>query len=696
MNTPHIPPSGDNVYDYRQGAAATVGVSDAGASTLRITSPGSPAAAGSSGSSSTRFWRPKGNLTGPRLWLVLLLVVVPFLMVATRVLALPGFITPGTFLDPLRVIGGSLTEVFSLSSAHEETRNHIFSLIFVPTCALLAVLARLTLGIRVLGFRSILIALSFYLTGIVPSLALIVLALGVVVLVRPRLKHIGLPYFARVSTILGLVAGIMVLALIAGPWLQQESLWSVMFFPVIVLALLAEGIARTAEREGIQSAQWRTFTTVVLALIMASIGYLVPVRGVLLEFPELAVAQIAAILLISEFLDLRLFQEQEAKLSGLALPSLFSTTTALKVAIVRNRSHTNVIAHLGRECPEKYGRRSVQRIINALRDGGHEVRLFEGDMSLLPGLREYIPAHSRTGEPGGIVFNLAYGIQGDARYTHVPAMLEMAGIAYTSANPLGHALALDKVVAKVLMQSAGIPTPAFCVMVDPKDDTGGLRYPLIVKPRHESSSFGLAIVNTRSELAEAVNNIVVTYKQGALVEEFIEGREVNVALIGNNPVECLPIVEIDFRGRADTALTHEDKFKTKEGEPGKICPAPLDDGLAQRCRDISIACFLACECRDYARVDIRISDAGEPYILEINSIATLGWTGSFVKAATTAGYSFTEIICRIVEVARERYRTEGASQLMGLPATIAADPRLADSPIHGESPAAIVEAVGAR
>lgn len=232
-------------------------------------------------------------------------------------------------------------------------------------------------------------------------------------------------------------------------------------------------------------------------------------------------------------------------------------------------------------------------------------------------------------------------------------------------------------------------------MVDPKDDTGGLRYPLIVKPRHESSSYGLAIVKNRRELEEAVKNVVTTYKQGALVEEFIEGREVNVPLIGNNPVECLPLVEIDFGGRADAALTHEDKFNTTGKEPGKICPAPLEESLAQRCRDISIACFLACYCRDYARVDIRISNAGEPYILEINSMATLGWHGSFVKAAATAGYSFTEIICRIVEVTRERYWTEGASQLMGLPATLTADPRLAGSPIHDELPAKMVQGAGA-
>lgn len=661
---------------------------------MHIGSPTPQASDDSTGASPMRLWRPKGNLTNLQVWLFVLAAVVPFLMVTIRMLALPNVMSSGAPWDAIRVMGSTLTEVFSLSPVLPEMRGRVFFLLFIPTCALLSVLVRLTLGIRVLGFRAILIALAFHACGVIPSLVLIAVALTLVAVLRPRLKRMRLPYHSRVSVILCAVAGIMVIALLAGPRLQMESMWSVTFFPVIVLALLAEGIARTVEREGTRSAYWRTFTTLTVAFLVASISRVLPIREILLEFPELCLVQIAAIPLVSEFLDLRLLQEWDSERSGLALPHLFSGRDALKVAVVRNRTKANVIARLGRDCPEKYGRRSVQRIINALRDGGHEVRYFEGDMSLLPELREFIPAHTRTGQPGGIVFNLAYGIQGDARYTHVPAMLEMAGIAYTSANPLGHSLALDKVVAKVLMRSAGIPTPEFCVMVSPKDDIGGLKYPLIVKPRHESSSFGLAVVKNRRELEKAVENVVVPYKQGALVEEFIEGREVNAGLIGNNPVKCLPLVEIDFRGRENTSLTHEDKFKTKENEPQKICPAPLEEGLAQRIRDISVACFLACKCRDYARVDIRISASGEPYVLEINSIATLGWTGSYVLAAAEAGYSFSEIICRIVEVARERYRSEGAAQLMGLAATLPAPPRVDESPIHQEAevPPAMVPA----
>ena len=97
------------------------------------------------------------------------------------------------------------------------------------------------------------------------------------------------------------------------------------------------------------------------------------------------------------------------------------------------------------------------------------------------------------GRPTGLAFNMAYGIQGECRYTHGPALLETAGIPYTGSGPFGHALALDKVVTKTLMIAAGIPTPRYAVLGDGSYDDGGLRYPLVVKPRHESTSFGLAL-----------------------------------------------------------------------------------------------------------------------------------------------------------------------------------------------------------
>ena len=329
----------------------------------------------------------------------------------------------------------------------------------------------------------------------------------------------------------------------------------------------------------------------------------------------------------------------------------------MRIAVVRNRDNTGIIGTFGRPCPEVYGKQAVQRIIDALREGGHEVAVFEGDMTMLPALREFLPPDTVSGQPGGLVFNLAYGVQGDCRYTHVPAMLEMAGVPYTGSSPLGHTLALDKVVTKILMQDAGIPTPAYRVMDRGDTDPRALRWPLVVKPRHESTSFGLRLVHDQAELDDAVAAIVDRYQQTALVEEFIDGREIAVGILGN-PGTCLPLVEVDFSGRpAGTVamMTYDDKMHKAPFEPTRVCPAPVDATLAEKLRRISLATFHACHLRDYARVDIRLDRDLNPSVLEINSMASLGWGGAYVLAARQAGFSFPELVCEIVNAAHKRY-----------------------------------------
>lgn len=337
----------------------------------------------------------------------------------------------------------------------------------------------------------------------------------------------------------------------------------------------------------------------------------------------------------------------------------------MRIAVVRNRENSGIIAAFGRPSPEVYGKQSVQRVIDALRESGHEVGVFEGDMTMLPGLKEFLAPDPTTGKPGGMVFNLSYGVQGDCRYTHVPAMLEMAGIPYTGSSPLGHALALDKVITKILMAQAGVPTPAFAVLDGSRNDVSHLRFPLVVKPRHESSSFGLRLVHDQAELDLAVTSIVDTYQQEALVEEYIAGREIAVGVLGGKPNICLPLVEIDFSGRHEAMMTHADKMHKSEQEPARVCPAPVSQALADRLRDLSLRTFSACHLRDYARVDIRIDAQGEPFVLEINSMASLGWGGAYVMAARQAGFSFPELLTAIVNSAHRRYFNTPAPLLVG-------------------------------
>ena len=328
----------------------------------------------------------------------------------------------------------------------------------------------------------------------------------------------------------------------------------------------------------------------------------------------------------------------------------------MKIAIVRNGDNAGVINRFGQPCPEVYAEKTVFAVADALRAHGHEAVVVDGNKSMLAALESFMPPGPQ-GEPEGMVFNMAYGIQGECRYTHVPAMLEMAGVPYTGSSPLGHSLALDKVITKKLMIDAGIPTPKYRVMRTPADDAGDLRFPVVVKPTHESTSFGLRLATAPDELAAAVEHIVREYQQDALVEEYIDGREICAALLGNpeDGMEFLPLVEQDFGGRARRIVTWEDKFHKVEDEPRKVCPAPIDESLSERLRQISLATFRACKCRDYARVDIRIDPTGAPYVLEINSMASLGASGSYMLAAQTAGYSVATLVNRIIDVAHSRY-----------------------------------------
>jgi D-alanine-D-alanine ligase len=326
----------------------------------------------------------------------------------------------------------------------------------------------------------------------------------------------------------------------------------------------------------------------------------------------------------------------------------------MRIAVVRNRKRDGVLYRCATPSPETYGRRTIQAVLDALREGGHTVACVEGDKTMLAELERFMPADA-AGWPTGLVLNLAYGIQGECRYTHVAAMLEMAGVPYSGADPLGHAVSLDKVVTKSLLQNAGVPTPPSAVTSRADQPVVGLRFPLVVKPRHESTSFGVQLAYDHEGLAAAVSNVVREYRQEALVEQYIEGREICIGLLGNNPPALLPPVELDFGTRELRLLTWGDKFHRSLDEPEKVCPAALAAPALSELNALALATFRACHARDYARVDIRIDQSGRPYVLEINSMASLGQGGSFVRAAAAAGLDFTALVNAIVDIAWQRY-----------------------------------------
>ncbi|MBU2515387.1 ATP-grasp domain-containing protein [bacterium] len=330
----------------------------------------------------------------------------------------------------------------------------------------------------------------------------------------------------------------------------------------------------------------------------------------------------------------------------------------MKVAIIYNQDVFGVINTFGMQNKEVYSPKTIEFIADCLEKGGHNVKIIDGNMKVIDSLQEFMP-RVIEGERMGIVFNMAYGIQGESRYTHLPSMLEMLGIPYVGSSPSGHALALDKVITKIVMQKHSIPTPNFWVFSSAEEDMSDIVYPVIVKPKMEAVSFGLKIVYNKTELKEAIDFVIKEFQQQALVEQFIRGREFCVGILGNRGnLECFPILEIDLENDPDAIQTVFDK---KAKPRNKICPADLPEDLAEEMRRLSKKAFLALELRDFARVDIRMDENNNILLLEINSMASLGDTGSYVNAAEKAGYSYPQLVNKILETAVIRYSYESLS-----------------------------------
>jgi D-alanine-D-alanine ligase len=260
-----------------------------------------------------------------------------------------------------------------------------------------------------------------------------------------------------------------------------------------------------------------------------------------------------------------------------------------------------------------------------------------------------------------LAFPLTTGIKGESRQSQIPAILEMLGIPYIGSGVLGHALALDKSVAKKIFDYHQVATPKFQIFHEAEERLNSkLKFPLIVKPACEGSGFGIhkdSVVYNEKELKKKIEGLLNEYIPPVLVEEFIEGREFTVGIIGNGKDKMiLPIMEIDF----DQVPEKYGKFNTFEvktecGEETKfICPASVDNKLEKLIRENVSKAFDALGCRDLSRVDIRVKD-GQPYVIEINSLPGLEANYSDLpKTAEEAGITYEQLILKIVDTAIKR------------------------------------------
>ena len=301
----------------------------------------------------------------------------------------------------------------------------------------------------------------------------------------------------------------------------------------------------------------------------------------------------------------------------------------------------------------------VQPIVDVLQSAGHTAEFLEGGPTLVDLLPRFQP---------DLCFNMCEGHFGESRESQVPAILEMLRLPYTGAGVLALALTLDKVMTKRWLSFHGIPTPPFQVFTR-ADETldPALHFPLFVKPAREGSGKGVtadSITENERQLRETVARITALYRQPALVERFIRGREVTVGLLGNpqQRLTVLPPLEIVFRDPGRGVYSHSIKSAPPDGwVAGKhyMCPAPLETGLQQHIERLAREAFVLTGCRDYARIDFRLDseDNDQPYLLEVNALPGIfrDWSDMSLQAKA-AGMSYEELILGIVGFAESRWK----------------------------------------
>lgn len=286
-----------------------------------------------------------------------------------------------------------------------------------------------------------------------------------------------------------------------------------------------------------------------------------------------------------------------------------------------------------------------------------------------------------------VVFNLCGGLSGKSSLEKdIASLFELIGMPYTGCDPVTLGLALDKPRSKELFQLHGIPTPSYRVVRALNDaEVNSLAMPLIVKPAQEDASIGIddaSVVRDQFELEKRMNYIFSVYRQAALVEEYIEGREFNVAIVGNGGSEIiLPVSEIvfkDYLPGEPKVLCYRSKWMESSDQYARtvpVCPAELDRDLEGRIKQVALRAYQALWCRDLARIDIRLSAQGTPYVLEVNPNPDISPNSGTSRSVAAAGMYYDEFICMLINFALQRCTTYGDKEAdRGRPPVYRIDP----------------------
>jgi D-alanine-D-alanine ligase len=300
----------------------------------------------------------------------------------------------------------------------------------------------------------------------------------------------------------------------------------------------------------------------------------------------------------------------------------------------------------------------------ALAENGHTSERLAAEDSIEPMIKQL-----KNPQPD-LVFNLAESFRGkSALESNVAALLNLLDLRYTGSSPAGLILAGDKTLTKKVLAFHGILSAKFATMYRGQSDwVGDISFPLLVKPPQEDASLGItqkSIVNDVKELLDVISSTQQEYQSPVLVEEFIDGREFYVGVIGNSKVEALPIIELDF-SKFPAGLPKIASWESKWGDDGdekgaqfegtrSIFPTDISEELAEKIQQVAIDSFKALRLRDYARIDIRVTAKEEIYVIEANPNCYLEKNSEFARAALKAGLDYPALIARIIELANGRY-----------------------------------------
>lgn len=306
----------------------------------------------------------------------------------------------------------------------------------------------------------------------------------------------------------------------------------------------------------------------------------------------------------------------------------------------------------------------LDQVCDTLRDLGHHATLLAIGDRVDP-----IVAELHAAQPE-LVFNMAESFGGkSALESNVAALLNLMGMHYTGSSPAGLLLAGDKTLTKKVLSFHGIKTPEFATLYrGALDWAGDLAFPVIVKPPQEDASLGItsaSVVHDIKDLFDQIHALQSEYQQPVLVEQFIEGREFYVGVLGNVNAAALPAIELDFSGFPEgqpRVATWNAKWGTDGEGAGaeyagtrSIFPESLDPELEERMQSVAVEAFQALRLQDYGRIDLRVSPSGEIYVIEVNPNCYLEREAEFARAAQRSGLEYDALVARIIDLAIARY-----------------------------------------